>query len=64
MLIKKMIYLSHTENLRLSIGKNTSIQSEILRTGDKRKNNSKISNYQQREYSQEFLESLYSNLKN
>ena len=59
-----MIYLSHTENLRLSIGKNTSIQSEILRTGDKRKNNSKISNYQQREYSQEFLESLYSNFKN
>ena len=59
-----MIFLQHTENLRLSIGKNTNVQSEILRTGDKRKNNSKISNYQQREYSQEFLESLYSNFKN
>ena len=45
-------------------GKNTNVQSEILRTEDKRKNNFKISNYQQREYSQEFLESLYSNLKN
>ena len=64
MLIKKMIFLRHTENFRLSIGKNTSVQSEILRTGDKIKSNSKISNYQQREYSQEFLEKLYANFEN
>ena len=64
LLIKKMIYLSHSENLRLSIGKNTDVQSEILRTGDKIKNNSKISNYQQREYSKDFLESLYANFEN
>ena len=58
-----MIFLRHTDNLRLSIGKNTNVQSEFLRTGDKIKSNSKISNYQQREYSQEFLEKLYANLK-
>ena len=64
MLIKKMIYLSHSENLRLSIGKNTNVQSEFLRAEDKIKNNSKMSNYQQRGYSQEFLESLYANFEN
>ena len=59
-----MTYFLNTENLRLSIGKNTSVQSEILRTEDKIKSNSKVSNYQQREYSQEFLESLYANFRN
>ena len=45
-------------------GKNTSVQPEILRAGDKIKSNYKASNYHQREYSQDFLESLYANFEN
>lgn len=57
-----MIYFLNTENLRLSLGKNASVQSEFLRANNKRHNNNKYSNYQQRNYSEEFLENLYANL--